>query len=81
MIYKKETNEQLPVEIELNDNKIRIGLNIEDYQNYYLTVHSNSDVINAFLIYPVLIYTFERLKESFDEYSDYRWFKALEKDV
>lgn len=78
-IYKKETTEQLPIEIELNDNKIRIGLNIQDYENYYLTVHNNPDVVNAFLIYPVLIYTFERLKESFDDYSDYRWFKALEK--
>ncbi|HCT64535.1 MAG TPA: hypothetical protein DIC60_04610 [Lachnospiraceae bacterium] len=78
-VYKKETIEEMPVEIELNDNKIRIGLNITDYENYFLNVQNKASVINAFLIYPTLIFAFERIKESFDEYTDYRWFKALEK--
>lgn len=69
----------MPVEVELNDDKIRIGLNITDYQNYFVNVQSKSNVVNAFLIYPILIFAFERLKESFDEYTEYRWFRALER--
>lgn len=78
-IYKKETVEEMPAEIELYDNKIRIGLNITDYENYFMNVQNKASIINAFLIYPTLIYVFERIKESFDEFTDYRWFNALGK--
>lgn len=77
-IYKKETVEDIPTEIELNDNKIRIGLNIKDYENYFANVNSNQDIVNSFLLYPVLIFAFERIKENFDDYRDYRWFQAIE---
>lgn len=76
-IYKKEVAEDMPMEIEVNENKIRIGLNIEDYSNYYLNVQNKTSVVNSFIIFPALIYAFERLKESFEEYGDYRWVQAL----
>lgn len=78
-ICKKETVEGMPMEIELNDNKIRITLNKVDYENYYMNVKTNPTVINAFLIYPSLIFAFERIKENFNEYEDFRWFNALNK--
>lgn len=78
-IYKKETAEEMPVEIEINDHKIRIGLNIKDYENYFMNVQNRPDMVNAFLIYPVLIFAFERLQENFDEFTEYRWFQALER--
>lgn len=76
-IYKKETNDDMPMEIEVNDSKIRIGLNIKDYENYYLNVNSKTATVNAFVILPSLIYAFERLKESFEDYIDCRWVQSL----
>ena len=78
-VYKKETTEEIPMEVELNDHKIRIGLNISDYENYYAHSHNKPDIVNSFLIFPTLVYAFERLKEGIEEYSEYRWFKALDK--
>lgn len=78
-VYKKETAEDMPMEIEINNDKIRIGLNIPDYENYYACVQTKPNIVNAFIIYPAIIYAFERLKEAFDEYKEYRWFMALEK--
>lgn len=81
-VYKKEIAEDMPVEVEVNSDKIRIGLNILDYDKYASTKYGTEDVVNivnAFLIYPALVFTFERLKENFDEYAEYRWFKAISK--
>ncbi|MFI3326954.1 MAG: hypothetical protein R3Y35_12410 [Clostridia bacterium] len=78
-VYKKEIAEEMPMEIDLSENKIIIGLNINDYSNYSMYASDNSNVINSFIIFPVLVFTFERIKESFDEYKDCRWFRALEK--
>lgn len=81
-IYKKETTEEMPVEVEINSDKIRIGLNMTDYDKYAPTKFGTEDtvnIVNAFLIYPALIFMFERLKESCEEYSEYRWFKAIDK--
>lgn len=82
-IYKKETDDDIPVVIEINQDKIQMGLNIKDYNRYYnLTKYgdsSNIDIINTCLIFPALIYVINELSKDFDEYSDYRWFRALEK--
>ncbi|MDO4793674.1 MAG: hypothetical protein Q3993_05785 [Filifactor alocis] len=81
-IYKKETTEDMPVEVEIHSPKIRIGLNIKDYENYAPTKYGTQDsvnIVNAFLIYPALIFIFERLKEGLEEYEDYRWFKAIQR--
>ena len=76
-IYKKETVEEMPLEVELNDEKIRLGLNITAYESYYMNIQNKQDIINAFLIFPALVFAFERIKESFAEYSGYRWFRAI----
>lgn len=81
-MYKKETAEAMPVEVEVNSDKIQIGLNILDYDRYATTKYDTEDsvnIVNAFLIYPVLVFMFERLKENFEEYVEYRWFKAINK--
>lgn len=81
-ICKKMTTEETGINIEYNMNKIRIDLNISDYERYTQLVSSSNqfiDIINCSLIFPTLIYVFEKLKNEFDEIeeSDYRWFKAL----
>lgn len=81
-IYKKETSEDIPMEIEINSDKIRIGLNIKDYENYSASKYFNENmvnIVNSFLIFPTLIYVFERLKEGFEDYEDYRWFQSIDK--
>lgn len=76
-VYKKETDEETPLEIELNDHKISIGLNKQDYE-YYIMHSSNSlNILNSIIILPALIFIFERLKEDFNSYSDYRWFDSI----
>lgn len=81
-ICKKMTTDEIGINIEYNMNKIRIDLNISDYEKYTQLVSTSSqfiDVINSSLIFPTLIYVFEKLKNEFDEIeeNDYRWFKAL----
>ena len=81
-ICKKMTTDETGINIEYNMNKIRIDLNISDYERYTQLVSSSNqfvDIINCSLIFPTLIYVFEKLKNEFDEIeeSDYRWFKAL----
>ena len=81
-ICKKMTTDETGINIEYNMNKIRIDLNISDYEKYTQLVSTSDqfiDVINSSLIFPTLIYVFEKLKNEFDEIeeNDYRWFKAL----
>ena len=81
-ICKKMTTDETGINIEYNMNKIRIDLNIFDYERYTQLVSSSNqfiDIINCSLIFPTLIYVFEKLKNEFDEIeeSDYRWIKAL----
>lgn len=79
-IYKKETTEEIPIEVEINSEKIKIGLNIKDYEKYSPTKYGTEDninIVNAFLIFPTLLYVFEQLKENFEEYEEYRWFKSI----
>ncbi|QNM15796.1 hypothetical protein [Fusobacterium hominis] len=82
IICKKMTTDEIGINIEYNMDKIRIDLNISDYEKYTQLVSTSTqfiDVINSSLIFPTLIYVFEKLKNEFDEIeeNDYRWFKAL----
>lgn len=81
-ICKKMTTDEIGINIEYNMDKIRIDLNISDYEKYTQLVSTSTqfiDVINSSLIFPILVYVFEKLKNEFDEIeeNDYRWFKAL----
>lgn len=81
-ISKKLTTDDIGMNVEYNMNRIRIDLNIPDYERYTQLVSTNEQfvsVVNSSLIFPALIYIFEKLKTEFDEIeeADYRWFKAL----
>ena len=82
MICKKETDEKSPIEINLSSDKIRIMLNINDYNNYSNFKFGNNDninIINSFLIFPTLVFAFEKLRENFEEFKEYRWFSSIKK--
>lgn len=82
-IYRKETRDKIGLEIEYHSSKIRVGLNIDDYERYS-TLSQNPEnlaILNSAIIFPTLIYIFEQIKVEFQdiEDADYSWFKSLRK--
>ncbi len=82
-IYKRETVEDLPAVIEIDNDKIKIGLNIDTYDRYASNVNYGDkdaiNLVNSMLIFPALVYTLEELRQSFDTYREYKWFIAFVK--
>lgn len=54
-------------------------MNICDYENYNIGVQRTPDIINSFIILPALTYAFEQIKANYDDFKEYRWFRAIEK--
>lgn len=81
-VYKKETVEECPMEVELNSDKIRVGFNIPDYEKYSATASSMPGMVNAInasVLFPTLVYTFGELKNGIGDYEYYRWFQAMKR--
>lgn len=82
IIYKREDDDKIDMKVEINSDKIRIGLNRDVYENYNYAVSLQSnmvDIVNTAIIFPTLVYVFEQLREGLEDYKDYRWFRAIEK--
>lgn len=82
-VYKKLTEEDKPMEVNLEANKIRIGLSTKDYDVYstYAGKTELQSLFHSMLILPTLVYVFEELKQEGGEeqYHGKGWFIALEK--
>lgn len=82
-VYKRVTEEDTPAEINLDSNKIRIGLGTKDYDvfTFYSTKTELQSIFHSMLILPALVYVFEELKQDGGEetYHNKEWFLALEK--
>lgn len=81
-VYKREDDDSIDMKVEINSDKIRIGLNRDVYENYNQIVSlqmSMIDTVNTAILFPVLIYVIEQLKEKMEDYEDYRWFQALKR--
>lgn len=81
-VYKREDDDSIDMKVEINSDKIRIGLNRDVYENYNQIVSlqmSMIDTVNTAILFPVLIYVVEQLKGRTEEYEDYRWFQALKR--
>lgn len=76
-IYRKETLKKEIFDIEMNSEKIKIGLTIEDYENYNLIGLSQPNTLNAIILLTAFTHIFQELKEGFYEYEEYRWFKSI----
>lgn len=78
-IVKKETTERIGMQVELSSEKIRICLNITDFNNYQIInkMPNFISTIHSSLVFPALIFAFGQLKNSCDDYEDYRWYKSL----
>lgn len=82
-IYPKLTDEDQPIEVNLETKDIRIGLATKDW-NVYSTYSAKSELqplFHAMLVLPALVYVFEELKQEDGEaqYHGKEWFIALEK--
>ncbi|MBQ7640856.1 MAG: hypothetical protein IJS83_00155 [Acholeplasmatales bacterium] len=80
-VTKLNSEEETPFSVNLEDNKIKIGLPPQQHQFY---IDKKDDLnyqylFNSLLVLPALVYTFEQLAaEGLDMYQDKEWCVALE---
>lgn len=80
-ILRRDTDEDLGMEIEIDGDKIKLWLHHEAFNNYknIANIPVFQPILHSALILPALIYSFETLKYSgIEEYESYRWFRAIE---
>lgn len=82
-VYKKISEDDKPIEVNLESNKIRIGLTTKDYDVYsaYAGKNQLQSIFHTMLVLPTLVFVFEELKQDGGEeqYHGKDWFIALEK--
>ncbi|KLU64847.1 hypothetical protein DEAC_c31750 [Desulfosporosinus acididurans] len=81
-VLRRDSEDDLGMQIEIDGNKIKLFLCNEEFYNYknVAAVPNFQPLLHAALILPALIYTFETLRHSgTEEYEMYHWFKAIEK--
>lgn len=78
-ICKKDTTDPMPMEVELDSNKIRINLNSDDFKNYQIMckMKNKLSIMHASIIFPALVFVLEQLRNDFNEYEDNRWFRGI----
>lgn len=80
-VYKRNTDEPKPLEVDLSDSQIGIGLGTEDYKIYsrFCDKETFQPILNTMLIFPALVYVFEELKqeEEFGNYESRHWYISL----
>lgn len=78
-ITKLLSEEETPFKIDLDSEKIKIGLPQKQFEFYSNNCYNMvlQNIFNSLLIMPTLVYVFETIKDS-DEYRDKRWYIALD---
>lgn len=77
-IVKKEDNKEKIMNINIDDDKIKIELGTKEFESYNKNAINYQDYCHSMLIMPALIYALDMILIDGDQYSDYRWYKALE---
>lgn len=83
-ILRRDSDEDLGMQIEIDGDKIKLWLHNEAFNNYknISNLPVFQPLLHSALILPALIYTFEVLKSSgTEEYEMYRWFRAIEQTL
>lgn len=79
-VYRRAAEGE-PFEVDLSQDKIKIGLCNGDYQLYrrYCSRPDMQPILNAMIILPALVYVFEELKtaDAFEIYGAKGWFQSL----
>ena len=82
-VYKRNTDEIKPAVIELNSDKIKIGLCAKEYNLYnkYAGIEEIRQLANALVVLPALVYVFEELRQEENEevYKEKLWYVSLAK--
>lgn len=82
-VYKKNTDETKPAVVELNCDKIKIGLCTKEYNLYnkYMEMEETRQLVNALVVLPALVYVFEELRQEDNEeiYREKLWYISLSK--
>ena len=83
MVYKRITNEDKPIEVELESSKIKIGLGTDEYLAYtrFYKKPELQSILNSMIILPALVFVFEELKQEggIEQYRNRKWYESLEK--
>lgn len=79
-ICRRETIENIGLEPDIYSDKIRIYMNITDYENYSSFKNSTiQDAINLYVLLPTLVYVFDELRYAgIESFENYRWFISLQ---
>lgn len=84
-VYKRITEDNCPAEINLESNKIRIGLGTKDYDVYavYSGKTELQSLFHSMLILPALVYVFEELRQEGGEetYHNKEWLLNMERMI
>ena len=79
-VYRRAVDGE-PCEVNLEQDKIKIGLNSKDYDLYrrYCANPNFQPILHAMIIFPALVYIFEELKDDndFEIYGEKAWFRSL----
>ena len=84
-IYKRISDDKVPMEVRLDDEKIKIGLGKMEYETYQ--AHKGNpaqlSVLNAMIIFPALVYVFAELRQNlledieYNPYDGKAWYTSL----
>lgn len=81
LVYKRQTEEVKPMNVDLNYSKIKIGLCKSDFESFsrISKIKEIQAVFHSMLILPALVYVFEELKQEGDieSYMGREWFISL----
>lgn len=80
-ILKRDIDEGLGMDIDIDGDKIKLWLNDEDFYNYKIAsgLPTLQPILHSSIVLPSLIYTFETLRTSnLEDYESYRWFRVIE---
>lgn len=71
-----DQNEEIPVHFQLDPERIKIFVNEEVYSAYILYQNNLTmrPLIMSVLVMPALTYMMEELRQSYEEYENFRWF-------
>lgn len=78
-IIRRDTDLDRGMEIEIQDDKIKILLDTDTFSNYRNIVGTPSllPIVHSSIILPALIYTLENVKQNASEFEDLGWFKSI----
>lgn len=80
-ILRRDSDDDLGMQIEIDGDKIKLWLDNEAFNNYknVSNLTTFQPLLHSALILPALVYVFEVLKASgTEEYETYRWYRAIE---